>query len=613
MNLKEILKNHYVLTDGAMGTYYNLKYPAANQAAELANITRPREIIDIHKEYLMAGARILRTNSFASNVQVLCGKPLRTFTNWDEPLKQVHDNVCAAFKNAKAAAAECHVEAWIAGDIGPVPEQGASDDEELTAQYETMADALITSGAEMILFETFADFRHILPTIKYIKAQANPVIMTSFCLNKFGYTKTGLSASGILKTAANSGLIDIVGFNCGIGSAHMENILKHVDLGDMLVSVVPNSGYPDLISDRQMYQENISYFCEHMKNIAGLGVNILGGCCGTTPEYIRMMDSMIYELKPENDILALRTHVSADSEDGHICMDKNDLLNKLNAGEKVLVVELDPPYNGNDEKIIQASAMLKQVGADMITFSDSPMGKMRTDSILSAVRVHNQLDLPVMPHIACRDKNVIAMGASMMGAHMNGIRNALIVTGDPVPAGDKNVVTSVYDFNSIRLMDYVTKLNQEHFADDPIIFGGALNYGRTNIDKEIERMHKKCDAGASYFLTQPIYSDEDIDRIRYIKTKIDTKILCGIMPLVSYRNARFIQNEIYGIHVPEEIVNRYQPEMSRDEAQQVGVSIAVELMAKLADVADGYYFMVPFNRADMICQIIEKGGLAHVQ
>ena len=275
MNLKELLKNHYVLTDGAMGTYYNLKYPAANQAAELANITRPREIIDIHKEYLMAGARILRTNSFASNVQVLCGKPLRTFTNWDEPLKQVHDNVCAAFQNAKSAAAECHVEAWIAGDIGPVPEQGASDDEELTAQYETMADALIASGAEMILFETFADFRHILPTIKYIKAQANPVIMTSFCLNKFGYTKTGLSAAGILKTAANSGLIDIVGFNCGIGSAHMENILKHVDLGDMLVSVVPNSGYPDLISDRQMYQEKYcrswcQYFRWLLRHNAGI-------------------------------------------------------------------------------------------------------------------------------------------------------------------------------------------------------------------------------------------------------------------------------------------------------------------------------------------------------
>lgn len=616
LDFKERAKGAYILTDGAMGTYYNRKYAHESGAPELANIQMSERIVEIHREYLAAGAKLIRTNSFASNVQTLTGAPLRMYDDWKAPLKQVYDNVKAAYDNAVQAVAGAQSDAcaWIAGDIGPVPQQGMVSDFELRAQYETMADALLDAGAKIILFETFSDFAQILDTVRYIKAKADPVIMASFCLNKFGYTKSGLSASAVIETASKSGLIDVVGFNCGIGSAHMEGVLKSLDLGEMLVSVSPNSGYPEGYLNRQMYQENIGYFCDHMKTIAGLGVNIVGGCCGTTPEYVKMMAQMLKNMQLQENpravkkiIFERRIHHSVKNDEGELCLTKNDLLNKLESGRKAVVVELDPPYNGNDEKILQATALLKDVGVDVMTFSDSPMGKMRADSILSAVRVHNQLDIAVMPHIACRDKNTIAMGASLMGAHMNGVRNALIVTGDPVQAGDRNSTSSVYDFNSIRLMNYLTQLNCQHFADDPIIFGGALNYGRKNIDKEIDRMRQKKDAGASYFLTQPIYSDEDIERIRYIKTQIDTKILCGIMPLVSYKNARFIQNEIYGIHVPEETVNRYTPEMSRDEAEQVGVEIAVELMERLQPVADGYYFMVPFNRASMICKIIEKG------
>ena len=175
-----------------------------------------------------------------------------------------------------------------------------------------------------------------------------------------------------------------------------------------------------------------------------------------------------------------------------------------------------------------------------------------------------------------------------------------------VPAGDRGNITSVYDYHSVTLMNYVRQMNREHFAEDPIAYGGALNYGRTNIDAEIRRMQKKCEAGAAFFLTQPIYSDEDIERIRYIKSRIDTKIICGIMPLVSYRNAMFMKNEITGINVPDEIIAQYDKDMSREEAQAVGVRIAAEIAEKLQEIADGYYFMVPFNRAGMIAEIMER-------
>jgi len=278
----------------------------------------------------------------------------------------------------------------------------------------------------------------------------------------------------------------------------------------------------------------------------------------------------------------------------------NKFYRKLLNGEKVIAVELDPPYDAKVEKIMECANILKAGNIDILTFADSPMGRGRVDSILMSAKVGNEVGIPVMPHIACRDKNVIAMRAGILGGYINNIRNLLIVTGDPIPSGDRDETTSVFDFNSVKLMEFVKEMNVEHFSEEPIVYGGALNHGRANIDKEIERMQKKIEAGASYFLTQPIFSDEDVDRIHYIKSRVDTKILCVIMPLISYRNASFIKNEIAGIHVPKEIVDRYSPDMTREEGEATGVAIAREVMAKLGDVADGFYFMLPFNRVHLV-------------
>ena len=607
MDFLNEVKNHYILTDGAMGTYYGQLYQVPGRMSELANTSKPDQIEKIHTAYIEAGAALIRTNSFASHANTLAGMPLHQCEQREEVLRQIYDNVYLSYMIAKRAVLKSGRRVFIAGDIGPVPESGATQEEEIMAQYKAMADALTDSGAEIILFETFADFRYIFPVISYIRQKASPVIMASFCLNKFGYTKSGLSAAEIIKTANESGVIDVIGFNCGVGSAHMAEIVKNLDLGTMPVSIVQNSGYPDLIRDRNVYQENIGYFCDNMADIAKMGVNMLGGCCGTAPEYIRSLSKVLETYKDNEDkIFDMRRHFAKAKAHGEVDKSRNPFLNKLNKGEKVIAVELDPPHNGHGDKLIQAAALLKNAGADLVTLSDSPMGKMRADAMMTGANLQYRAEVAVMPHVSCRDKNVIAMGSAFLGAHMNGIRNMLVVTGDPVPAGDRNIVTGVYDFNSIRLMNYFKQLNREHFLDDPVIYGGALNYNRTNIDKEIERMQKKCDAGADYFLTQPIYSDEDIERIRYIKTKIHTKILCGIMPLVSYRNAMFMKNEIYGIHVPDEIVARYHKDMSREEGEETGIQIALELAEKLKDVTDGYYFMAPFNRASMICKIMAQ-------
>ncbi len=613
MNFLEMTQNHLLLMDGAMGTYYSQIYPLEEKISESANITHPEQIERIHREYIAAGAGLLRTNSFASHAEGLTGRPLHQADDRQAVLQRIYDNVFQAYKIAQKAAGCADGKVWIAGDMGPVPANGAVTDDEIQSQYETMADALLDAGAEIILFETFSDFEYILPTVRYIKKRViekqlpvPPVIMAGFSLNKFGCTKAGISASNLVKTAGDCGCIDVMGFNCGVGSTHMKRILQKLDFGDMQVSIAPNSGYPDFALDRSIYRDNVGYFCENMVEIASMGVNILGGCCGTTPQYIRELRQQLRLHNNTNrNFRKMRYHISGAAAEKGIDKSRNDFLNKLNMGRKVIAVELDPPQNGKGDKILQAAALLKQAGVDMITFSDSPMGKMRADSIASSILVSQQTDIAVMPHICCRDRNAIAMGGLFFGAHMNGIRNMLVITGDPVPAGEKSSTGSVYDFNSFRLMNYFKQLNLEYFAEDPVIYGGALNHNRPNLDAEIERMHKKCLAGADYFLTQPVYSDDDVERIKYVKSKVNTKILCGIMPLVNYRNAMFVKNELSGIQVPDEIITRYDEHMSREESEEAGIAIALEIIAKLRETADGYYFMVPFNRASMICKIIE--------
>ena len=623
MDFYRIFTSRCLITDGAMGTYYREKYGEGSGVPELDNLKAPEKIREIHREYIEAGADIIRTNSFASNIQTLCRKlPGQTR---EEQLRTVYENVSAACRIAQSAAAEAEGrhgsgtdgqeagtdgsgtgmgrQIYIAGDIGPVPEQGGDgEDESVIEEYKAMAKAHLDAGLRLIWFETFPDLERILPVAEWIRSVSDAFIMTGFSVNMYGYTKTGVSMGALLRTAKESGLIDGVGFNCGVGPSHLGRLLKRQDLGDMIVYAAPNAGYADRIENRMVYRDNSAYFCGAMEEIADLGVNIIGGCCGTSPSYIKKLAKAVgHRVLAKR--LSDRPEERAESE---IRYDNNLFIRKLYSGEKVVIAELDPPFDGNDRKMAEAAAVLKRAGVEMITFSDSPMGKMRASSVLSAVKISNQLQIETMPHMACRDRNVIGTGAEILGAYMNGIRNFLFVTGDPVPAGDRGSITSVYDYHSVTLMNYVRQMNREHFAEDPIAYGGALNYGRANIDAEIRRMQKKCEAGASFFLTQPIYSDEDIERIRYIKSRIDTKVICGIMPLVSYRNAVFMKNEITGINVPDEIIAQYDKDMSREEAQAVGVRIAVEIAEKLKETADGYYFMVPFNRAGMIAEIMER-------
>ncbi len=595
MDIREYLANNRLITDGAMGTWYDRLTGYKGNLAERANLENPQQIRDIHRAYIEAGAQLIRTNTFAVNSM---------FFSADE----IEEVLKAAWENASQAVSVSGKDVWIAADMGPIDADETKSDGDVEQEYIQLSDYFLRLGAKVFVFETLSDFRYVKRAGSYIKAKCpDAFVVMQFSFNRNGYTRSGMSVRAILSEAASMADMDAVGFNCGVGPLHLYELLKNQSFPEgKYMTVLPNAGYPTELRGRTLYSENVPYYVEMMGRIANLGFDIIGGCCGTTPEHIRGLHHLLVNnVKPPKKLMP--AVYSTDRQSGcgqEAAEEKTELIQKLERGEKIFVVELDPPFDANDTKLMDGASLLRDIGVDMITLADSPLARPRADSIASAIKMRYTRQMEAMPHISCRDKNVIAHRAQLLGMHMNGLRHALIVTGDPIARGDRESIKSVFNFNSIKLMKYVQTMNQEVFGNRPIYYGGALNHNNGSADNIAARMRLKMEAGAQWFLTQPIYGQDDIDRLRELKEKSGGRIIAGIMPLVSRKNALFIKNEMPGIHVPEHVLEQYEEGMSREAYEDVAAAISVDLMKRLEDVCDGYYMMTPFNRASLIKRII---------
>ncbi len=595
MDIREYLANNRLITDGAMGTWYDRLTGYKGNLAERANLENPQQIRDIHRAYIEAGAQLIRTNTFAVNSM---------FFSADE----IEEVLKAAWENASQAVSDSGKDVWIAADMGPIDADETKADGDVEQEYIQLSDYFLRLGAKVFVFETLSDFRYVKRAGSYIKAKCpDAFVVMQFSFNRNGYTRSGMSVRAILSEAASMADMDAVGFNCGVGPLHLYELLKNQSFPEgKYMTVLPNAGYPTELRGRTLYSENVPYYVEMMGRIANLGFDIIGGCCGTTPEHIRGLHHLLVNnVKPPKKLMP--AVYSTDRQSGcgqEAAEEKTELIQKLERGEKIFVVELDPPFDVNDTKLMDGASLLRDIGVDMITLADSPLARPRADSIASAIKMRYTRQMEAMPHISCRDKNVIAHRAQLLGMHMNGLRHALIVTGDPIARGDRESIKSVFNFNSIKLMKYVQTMNQEVFGNRPIYYGGALNHNNGSADNIAARMRLKMEAGAQWFLTQPIYGQDDIDRLRELKEKSGGRIIAGIMPLVSRKNALFIKNEMPGIHVPEHVLEQYEEGMSREAYEDVAAAISVDLMKRLEDVCDGYYMMTPFNRAALIKRII---------
>ncbi len=583
--LEERLKSERLTADGAFGTYYAKKYDTGS-LPELANSQAPDRVLAIHKEYIEAGAKIIRTNTFASNT--VC-------------LGQDFDEVRINIKNAVGIAREAvkGTDVLVAADIGPIPGENMIEKEHLEKEYADIVNVFKECGVHIFVFETFSELGFIAKAIETVGNDG--FVITQFAINQFGYSSAGFSARKLIDEAGSNPYIDACGFNCGVGPGHMKKLVQSlINRNDKYFAVLPNAGYPQVVSGRMVFADNnAGYFAQIMHDLAESGADIIGGCCGTTPEYISQMVLKTADV----------AHVKKFSADEETAEEKTVIdasFYKGKKGRKLIAVELAPPLGVDDEKIMDAAFLMKESGVDVLTFPDSPSGRTRADSILMAEKVSRETGMCVMPHICCRDKNAIAMRSQLLGAHINNINNFLVITGDPIPSVVRASVKSVFNFDSVGLMNIISDMNQEQFADKPVIYGGAINQGRVNFNVELTRVKKKMEAGATFFMTQPVFADEDISRLRQIKEETGARILCGIMPFVSLRNATFMKNEMTGINVTDEILSRYRADMTKEEGEETGIQIAKEIIAKTIDFVDGYYFSFPFNRVHMLEKIIGK-------
>lgn len=590
--LKDYLKNNVLITDGSMGTYYEEKTGGQDSFCELGNITHPELIKEIHTEYIEAGAKLITTNTFSANTVTLGLNR--------EGVRQVLE---AGYKLAKEAVGDKEV--YIGASIGPVHESVHKKDKDIDilGEYKFIIDTLMDLGADIFIFETFGSTDYLAEISKYIKDRnKDAFILAQFAVTINGYTRKEISVKRILREVKKIKEIDSYGFNCGLGPAHMYKLMKDLDIYDDIISALPNASYPELINEKMVYVYNPDYFANIVADIKCLGVNIVGGCCGTTPEHIKSISDrlQICDIKDsEKERMKKVEKIKKEKK-------TSNFYDKLKRDEFVIAVELDPPYDNAIEGLMESARVCKENGVDIITVADSPRAIARVDSLMMATKIKREIEIDVIPHLCCRDKNVNALKSGLLAAYIEDVRNVLVITGDPILDIDKMSTKSVFNLNSYKLIELIEDMNKEIFKDEPINIGGALNLNVRRKEAEIKRMMKKVDAGANVFFTQPIYDESAIDFLSKMKKDKDIKIMGGIMPIVNYRNAQFLNNEVPGIEIPQKYVDRFHPDMSKREAEQVGIELAVEIANNLKEYVDGFYFINPFNRIEMIMKILQR-------
>lgn len=589
--IKEYLKEKVLICDGAMGTYYSEITGNDISYCEFANLNDKNTIKSIHDEYIEAGAKLIRTNTFSANTYAL-----------EVTRNKLKEIIYAGIDIAKSCA--FNNEIFIGGSIGPIREENLDESsDKILDEYKFIVDCFLEKDINIFIFETFSSTNYLKEISEYIKEKkGDSFILTQFAFKPDGFTREGVSAMRIAEEVKSIKSIDAYGFNCGCGPTHLYTIMKKIDLRDSIVSALPNAGFPERIHERTVFPNTPKYFAQKIKNIRDLGTSIIGGCCGTNPGFIREIVSII---NVENKI----DNIKKSQEFGYNNQSKkveNKFINKLENNEFVIAMELSAPMDCNIDKLMNAAKKCKENNIDLITIPDSPMSKVRADSAIIASKLKRDFDIDVMPHICCRDKNTNAIRSTLLGANIQDIRNVLAITGDPISDASKVEAKSVFNLNSFKLIELINNMNEEVFKNNEFAIGGALNLNVKNSNIEYNRMLKKMEKGAKFFLTQPIYDDNAIEFLKYIKQNTDVKILGGILPIVTYRNAQFLNNELPGVTIPDKYLNMFREDMDKQEAEEIGIKIAVEIGKKLKEVSDGLYFIIPFNRIDMILKIVKQ-------
>ena len=575
-----------LLFDGGMGTYYKAK---PGTECEQGNLLDPAGVRKVHREYLAAGAEAIKTNTFGLPRMAAAQLP-----DWQALAR-------AGWKLAAEAAVETG--AAVFADLGPAPDTEAAPAGSI---YTAVARCFVEQGAKNFLFETLSSDAGVLEAVQAIRARVpDAFVLVSFAVLPDGYTREGMYSKELVRRMTESGIVDAVGFNCVSAPGAMRALMQQLGSTALPLSVMPNAGYPVVTRTQVKYQGKPEYFAKELARIAAEGVRILGGCCGTTPAHIAALRAALDSL-PAVEKAAPAVQVSTPEAP---TVEKDDaFLHKLNAGKKVIAIELDSPKDADLTNYLAGAKRLQAAGADLLTIADCPIARARMDSSLVACRVHRELGLCTLPHMTCRDRNLNATKALLLGLYAEGVREVLAITGDPIPTAERDEVKNVYQFNSRKLAQYIVSLAGEgREMPSPMTVFGALNLNARNFEVELRRAGEKLENGMSGFLTQPVLSQQAVENLRRTRETLGerAKILAGIMPVVSQRNAIFMENEVNGIHVAEDIIEAFAG-LDREQGEALGLEISLKMAREALPYADGFYLMTPVNRVALMERLIAR-------
>jgi len=602
-----------IVSDGAMGTLLHERGVEIDACFDELNLTQPAVVADVHRDYIQAGAEIIKTNTFGAN---------RTKLDRHGLEDRVAEINAAAVNLAQRVVMAAFKDVLIAGDIGPlgVPLApfGRLQVEEAVEIYKEQAAALIEAGVDLILIETMVDMYAVNAAVEAIR-QIDPhmPIIASMTFTRDRRTLLGDTPQEVALRMAELD-VDVIGVNCSGGPAQLLRILRQMKkaVPEARFSVMPNAGFPEKVGGRIMYPAGPEYFHDYALSFWREGADVIGGCCGTTPAHIEVISKTIATTS-EDFLVSIVGDMESGSEPAQQePAERSQLAQKLEDGKFVIAVEMDPPRGLSIHKRLAGASLLADAGADVIDVADSPMARMRMSPWAVCHLVQSKFDVESTLHFPTRGRNLLRVQGDLLAAHAMNIRNVFVVMGDPTAIGDYPDASDSYDLvptGLIRLIKEGFNQGVDHSGGQigqPTSFfvGAALNLCPSKPEREMHVLRKKLDAGADFFLTQPVF---DVSKARqFIKAyedqyeRLDKPILVGVLPLVTDRHARFLHNEVPGIAIPETIQKRI--EKAGDDPAAEGSRIALELIQELREDFQGIYFMPPFNRFDMVADIIDR-------
>ncbi len=601
-----------LLADGATGTMLYERGVPFDQSFDELNLSKPTLVESLHRDYLAAGAELIETNTFGAN-------PIRLATHGLED--RVRLIARQGVKIARAAREIVGVNAFVAGSVGPLGKplepvgQISVADAELA--YRATAEGLLEGGCDCFILETFQDLNEALAALRAVRRvslELPVIVQMTFGLD--GKTLYGHTPTQAVKTLKQAGA-DVVGVNCGVGPQPMLEVLEEMVAASegTPVSAMPNAGLPQWVNGRFLYLASPEYFAEFAARAVGLGVKLVGGCCGTTPVHIRAMRERLASHLPAEKLAPgaeVRVIEAAPAPVEPAGATPEPAFLRMLRQKFVVSVEIDPPRGINTSKVMEGARLMAQRGVDAINIADSPMARIRMSAMSLAFQIHTHFPrVELILHFTTRDRNLMGLQSDLLGAHAIGLRNILCLTGDPPSVGDYPNMTAVYDTDSMGLIRIVQKMNRgtdlsgtSIGAATQFAVGCGVNPTADDLDLELERFRAKLDAGAQFVMTQPVYELECWNRfLDRMGGMPPIPILVGILPLQSFRHADFLHNEVPGIHVPQWIRERMHE--AGNEGQKVGVDLARDLLAQCRTRANGVYLMPSFGRYENCLEVLE--------